>query len=115
VALELVLPETLSAGERTAWRRGLSERLVEEGLSIREPGAPGASPLEITIEAEEGPGTTDTGVRFHAVRYSAVLRVLRARTTLAGSPGVAVDPAPARKAARDDLLDRIALALTPGL
>jgi hypothetical protein len=90
-----------------AWRRELVVALHDEGVNAAPGDGQGAAPLELEIRRVEGPGRTDSGTPFVAVRYDAVLRVRRAETTVRGKPFVSADAA-RRDEARAELIARIA-------
>lgn len=95
-----------AAGEdAAAWRAALTAALADEGVEVVAAGEP-ATPLEVLVRRLEGPGRTDAGTTYVAVRYDAVLRVHRAEVPVRGAPGVGTDAAP-RDDARVELIRRI--------
>ena len=86
--------------------------MAAEGLTLDDPGTKGAPEVRVTVSAVQGDGHTDTGTRFHAVRYRAVIEIRRARVEITGAPAVSSEPDICRTAAREDLLDRIVMSLT---
>ena len=95
-----------AAGEDVAaWQRALVSALADEGVHV--PGHGVAAPeLVVSVRRIEGPGSTDAGATFVAVRYDAVLRVRRATVTVRGAPFVSTRE-PRREEARAELIRRI--------
>jgi hypothetical protein len=92
--------------DAAAWREALSVALRLEDVAVVEARDGGVPTLRIDVRRVEGPGRTDSGTTYAAVRYDAVLSVGRTEVTVRGAPFVDAATAP-REAARNDLVSRI--------
>jgi hypothetical protein len=99
--------DSVPEAERADWTERLRDDLLASGIRLPEEGDHPLPEVSVTVGVETGRGRTDAGVRFFAVRATAVLRLRRARVELRSRPGVDADEAVARREALEALVPKV--------
>ncbi len=100
------------AGARVAWTEGLRRRIAVEELAVAPAGTPGAVPVAVRVTVEVDDGVTEAGTPFLGARARALLHVGRRTLEFEGRAFAGTDRDSLARAALDDLLPRVSVALS---